>query len=843
MSFRSTPSKVGLATLAGCLAIPAGVTFAQDELAIEEITVTARKRSESLTEVPVAISAFSAQDIQAADLDGLEDLTSLAAGFQFFNQGNQQPGRYNTQLQFRGLTTAQFSPSFATGALFIDGIYVLNGGTSVSLMDLERIEVIKGPQSAYFGRNTFGGAVNLITRDPSLEEFSGEASISATNRSNFDASVFVEGPIVPEKLSFSASARRYDKDGHYIASDGGRLGNEETTTFNGVLKFQPLENLSFKLRYADSEDDDGAPAQAFVSGIANDTCTGTTIQTAEGPANPQRYVCGVVPDIDSAIAASSAGVVGSANTILPQGFVDAGLTDPATRVPGTPQVDSVGLKRETERISLKANWDIGDYSLEFSAGSNEQSASWIRDFDLTDRVNWFSRDPQLLDDESYEIRLTGPQDGRIRWLVGANKYEQTFLSSGAGGDAGTACFSFASDFTDDFATCIPGLTLLFNNTLQNSDNADVFGLFAAVDIDITDQWTLIFEGRDQEDELTKGTGVNTPGEPVLTDSYEDFLPRVIARFQPNESTNLYLSYSEGLIAGDFNTFIIDADERELAQYRAQDPTITEALPAEELEAIEFGWKQTFWDGRGQVNLAVYRNEWTGIKGRSTAFINETCDAIGRNAIGVTGCQYDGVMPGDPKLIDDGSGNLIPFLNSRNYLIPGDGTINGVEIESLFLPTQGLTVGVNISYIDFEYDDYVFNFIEPIADFSQVAGAQSPRQPEWSGNITVRQDFEVRGLPAYVRGDVRYQGETFVDESNLAFIDSYSIVNLRAGLDTERYLVELYVTNLTDEDAWATGSRWTDFSSPTQFGFLTAKQGIALSPLDKREVGLRAIFRF
>ncbi len=160
-------------------------------MGLEEIVVTARKREESLQEVPLSITAFSAEDIFEKDMLNLEDVGLQTPGFQFVNQGNQQPGRYNTQLQFRGLTTAQFSPSFATGALFIDGVYVLNGGTSLTLMDLERVEVIKGPQAAYFGRNTFGGAVNLITRDPSAEAWGGSVRLRTTDRSNNEFNAFV----------------------------------------------------------------------------------------------------------------------------------------------------------------------------------------------------------------------------------------------------------------------------------------------------------------------------------------------------------------------------------------------------------------------------------------------------------------------------------------------------------------------------------------------------------------------------------------------------------------------------------------------------------------------------
>jgi len=654
---------------AALLFLPLTATWAQEEEEedyvqhIEEITVTARKREETLQEIPVAISVFNQDAIVAADMKSLDDVANFTPGFQFVNQGNQQPGRYNTQLQFRGLTTAQFSPSFATGALFIDGIYVLNGGTSLALMDLERVEVIKGPQAAYFGRNTFGGAVNMITRDPNMQEFSGSASIRTTTRSNNDVNAFIEGPIISEKLSFSLSGRYYDKKGHYTASDDFRMGNEETTTINGVLLWEPTENLYFKVRYAWSEDDDGPPAQAFISGILNDSCTGKTIDTPEGPAHPTRYICGRVPDLNSAIVDPGAGVI-SSNSFLPDFVRDLGLADPATTLPGVPNVNDVGLKRETERLSFFASWDINDYSIDFTYGKNKQRTNSIRDFDISDRVNWFSRDPQSMDDDSYEIRLTSPQDGRFRWLIGANKYTQEFTSSGAGGDATTSCFSLVGPLTDDFpAACLGGtvgiLNLLFPNNLTNTDEADVKGIFGAVDFDISDQWTFSLEGRWQEDEITKGGGLVNEGQPILSETFDDFLPRAILRWQPGDMTNLYLSYSEGMIAGDFNTFFINADEREKEQYLAQDSRIAESLDQETMEAWEIGWKQGFDEGKGQVNLALYWYKWKNIKGRSSFQINETC----REAdMGQTGCNPDlGLMVGDPKQNPNPeTGRLIPF---------------------------------------------------------------------------------------------------------------------------------------------------------------------------------------
>ncbi|MEK9623594.1 MAG: TonB-dependent receptor plug domain-containing protein, partial [Halieaceae bacterium] len=348
--------------LAVAAVIPSTAAVAQESATLEEVVVTARKRSESLQEIPVAVSVFGADDILMTDMRDLEDVALHTPGFQFMNQGNQQPGRYNTQLQFRGLTTAQFSPSFATGALFIDGVYVLNGGTSLSLMDLERVEVIKGPQSAYYARNTFGGAVNLITRDPNSESFGGELNASMSERGRTDISGLIEGPIIKDVLAFSVSGRYYDKEGHYTATDGGRTGDEETTTFNGVINWTPTDNFKLKMRYSTSEDDDGAPSQGFISGIMNDTCTGTTVNSAEGPANPVNYICGKIP-YGAGVVTDPGNKVISSNTILPADM--AALTDPSTNIDGVPNVTSIGLQRETERFTIAAGYQFDSgYSID-----------------------------------------------------------------------------------------------------------------------------------------------------------------------------------------------------------------------------------------------------------------------------------------------------------------------------------------------------------------------------------------------------------------------------------------------------------------------------------------------
>ncbi len=811
----------------------------------DEIVVTARKRDEKLSDIPLAVTAFSESQIEEAGFAGLDDISLQTTGFQFSNQGGQQPGRYNTQLRFRGMSTAQFSPTFATGALFIDGIYVLNGGTSTSLMDVQQVEVIKGPQSAYFGRNTFGGAVNYITRNPSLEQFNGQIEASATSRGTFDLSGITEIPLVEDELAISLSARYYDKRGHYVATDGGRLGNEQTATFNVAAYYEPTDNFSLKFRGSYSRDDDGAPAAGFVSGSLNDSCTGQTFTAGSGEtATPRNYFCGQVPGIDDAVTLTGQRVISSNTSVFPsrttveqsitglfnspiENFIINGFRNNPTQ-PGVPDVGDIGLERESLRFSAAANYKIdGGYEIDALAGYNKQDVNWIRDFDLTDNYNWFSRDPQSIEDFTGEIRLSSPQDKKLRWLAGANYYEQTFTASGEGGDAATACFAFFQ--TADYANC--GLGLVFNNSFPGSDESEVLGLFAALDFDVSDEFTVSLEGRYQDDTLRKAgtrTAAGISDDAAKLES-KKFLPRVILKYQPTPETNLYASFAQGVLQGDINTLLANADASELAQYEEQVDNAAILTPEETLDAWEIGLKQGFLDGRGQVNVAAYYNQWKGIKGRSTAVILETCDA---DKAPEPNCA--GVPLGDPATSP----------NPRNILVPGDADLWGIEFESSLMLTDDWSAGLNVTWAQSEYKDYLFNFVAPISGFSNMRGNQQPRFPEWSGNFTSTYNVELSNdWDMSLRGDVIYFGEAFVDESNLAFTEDYFLVNARAGVSKDNIRWEVFAENILGEDAYAAGARWTDFSVPTNFPTLTQGQGVAVTGQDKREIGVRMILDF
>ncbi len=191
-----------------------------DSGGLEEIIVTARARSEQAIDVPISLQTFSAAQLSADQITDLNTLQYLA-GFTYNSQGmsTQGGGREFPTLVFRGLST-NFGYGFNdSGALFVDGIFVSGGTASVTMADVSRVEVLKGPQNVYFGKNTFGGAINLITSNPS-EDFHGYANVGASTKDSFDDTFSVEGALVPNlrKCSFWSKPSSSELAGDFAAT-------------------------------------------------------------------------------------------------------------------------------------------------------------------------------------------------------------------------------------------------------------------------------------------------------------------------------------------------------------------------------------------------------------------------------------------------------------------------------------------------------------------------------------------------------------------------------------------------------------------------------------------------
>ncbi|MBT7449183.1 MAG: TonB-dependent receptor, partial [Rhodospirillaceae bacterium] len=554
-------------------------------VALEEIVVTARKRSESLQEIPVAITAFSSQQMEAIGAPNLVDLAKFTPGLQFNEQGVQEPGRVYTAIRFRGLGSELKEPFAQTGSAFLDGIYMPGGVSSMGNENFERIEVVKGPSSAWLGRSTFAGAVNFITKTPSTTEYSGRASTRFAEDGTYDVTFSHEGPLVEDKLAYRAFVRGYGTDGQYSASDGGDLGAERTDTMMGTLYATPNDDLTIKLHAIYSKDNDSSPAQAFISGplglrgnntanLTNCLATRTAGQTRANGLPLTDWVCGEIPEVASIIDSSTAlspDLINFWNNVVPD-------------FPGAPYIDQVGLRRNNLRFSLNVDYDLNasgffeGSSISVLAGYGKENSVFIRDFDLTPVANWLSRDPSQNTVKQAEVRITSGDDNDLTWMLGVSYFDGGFQATFQGGEVavgtdggltGPASFDLDTALgrtADGLCPCFfPPLTIGPEN---GGETKGVFGTFG---YQFTDEFSFDFEWRYQEDNITvilpgvtdtlgfapqiQALATGNGGE--LGQSFKKFLPRVTLQYQPSDATNLWATFSRGNTPGYFNADVVN----------------------------------------------------------------------------------------------------------------------------------------------------------------------------------------------------------------------------------------------------------------------------------------------
>lgn len=208
----------------------------------EEIVVTARKRAETTLEVPATISIFNREALDEAGADSISDIQHSIPNF-FYT--SQRP--FVTTLTMRGMGAALAVPGVG---MYIDGAYQL-GTTAFTLplYDVERVEILKGPQGTLYGRNSFAGVINYVTRAPS-DELSADLSAEVGNGGTYKGSASVSGPLVGDVLSGRISVGVQRRDGFRDYSDGSDADTDDYNAVNGVLAARPFENFQAKLRYA-----------------------------------------------------------------------------------------------------------------------------------------------------------------------------------------------------------------------------------------------------------------------------------------------------------------------------------------------------------------------------------------------------------------------------------------------------------------------------------------------------------------------------------------------------------------------------------------------------------------
>lgn len=762
---------------------------------IEEITVTARKREESLQEVPLSVSTFSSEQLQTQGIGSDFDVADFTVNFNTL----QQTGRDTDRPVIRGMA-APPSRGDANASYFIDGIFVSGSIAAATTGAVERVEILRGPQSAQFGRATFAGAVNYVTKQPG-NEFRAQVNTRAGTHDDYVAGGWVTGPIVEDRLLFLLSGnwthyggqwqnalRRnsaitstptgvIDAGNAYLVDppqegDRSRLGAEETTDLLAKLDWIPVEGTKFSFKYGYTEGDDTHfPSLVAPGDLRNElNCwLPPTVPSRGGPVGP----------------ITSGGAF--CGTFNPEGWENrVNLPDLRKGVTTTtgyyaPPVEP-GTRRTQNRYLLDYTQDLGDWQLIVRGAYNEDDFNQGFDLDHQQVRALFGLFEFELDryteDYAGEIRLQTPQDGPVRGQFGLYLFDTSRQSR-------TRSFTGIGPFLNPASPVFPPATE------RDVRNTAVFG---GLDWDFAERWTLGLEARFGEDELDlKGGNGVTDG-----DSFDAFTPRFTLRYQPTEALNLYLLAAKGNKPGDFNTEYFRGDICAEATHREAALGNT-VVKEEEQWTYEVGAKTQWFDRRLQANVAMYYIDWTN----QSLFTTVTFDNCG---------------------------TAFTTTVLRNA---GQSEIIGGEIEATLAVTDNLTLIANYGYADAEFVEGCDTILASVtgnglglnesgalvacpsnAPVNNLSGNTIPSAPEHNAVLgAIVTSPLTSSLELTLRADVVLESERDTTPANFAQIPNRTLVNLRTGVGSDRWSVTAYVRNLLDDDTPLAALNFLDFAHP------------------------------
>jgi iron complex outermembrane receptor protein len=554
---------VSALALSSALVIPDAMA---QQIAVEEITVTARKRSESILEVPLAITAFTEADLERSAINALEDLAQFTPSLQFqdVNGAFQNPS-------IRGLTqTDQSSPQGNVG-VFIDGVYLNNrSGLEFGLLDMERIEVVKGPQSSLYGRNTFGGAINYVTKQPTLGEFGGRLEGTFGTRDRHSLAGNVNIPL-GDVISLQVFGGFSDFGGTIPnVRDGNRLGGWSTRdVYGGKLYAEPTEDTRITLFAARNKVDNETPALKL-SEASDNNCGSNTVNPAGIPR--LTLFCGKHERATEVnLSEGGQGLIGQTDLYyakLEHDFEGATLTALASHTDSafTLQVDTAA-----NPFAINIPFFIPGLSVQALIDASTPKG----------------------DAESYEIRLASSDDGALGWTIGGFHYNSF--------DIDTLGVFFLPLGNPD-GPAVP----FFQRTREVRTKATA--IFGSVSYDMTDRLNASVELRytDEKQEFVNGAA----GE---EQNYKFFAPRFTLDYEMSDDHLLYANVGRGVKTGGFNSNVaVGLPER--------------TFGTESNWTFEIGSKSTMLDGRMVATLSAWYVDWKDLQVQ-TAVANSPVSAV------------------------------------------------------------------------------------------------------------------------------------------------------------------------------------------------------------------------
>ncbi len=757
-----------------CVASGAPILAQDSVAALEEVVVTARREEERLLDVPIAITAFTANDIEERGIRNLDDIAANTPGLTFSNL----IGEFLPTPVIRGIAPVAVNNE-NNAAIFVDGAYVAGReGLNFSQLDIERVEVLKGPQAATYGRNAFSGAISYTTAKPT-DEFKGKAEVTggSDGRRMFQGSL--SGPLIGN-LYGRIALLKDEFDGTYdnqFPGSNSRIGGYDYTTLQGSLRWQASE--SFEAILTGYWSDDHIDVSSLSSVAAN--CEDRRVAS---PTMSARFLnfCGELPSINS---------------------------DSLYLIP-----EATGEERDVQRANLNLKWAVGSGTLTSISSYSNVEQSFFEDgsrgalggttfsyiantppqvpvpgLGTAGPPRLFQADllqigPGVETEEiSEEIRWSASVGERFRYAVGAYWYNTEARETG---DGVVATSSLPADFRN-FCPCIslgPTLAvtpsfLAFGNAtflpwFTNPTGDAIFDFISEEEIealagfgyaewDFAQGWTARVEGRWTREERTAR---DLLGNEEVDNSWSFPSWRTTLTYKPADNWTLYAGVAEAEKSGGFDSgAVVFQDMPGVTQ------VVNTTFDGETLLSYELGAKASLADGRVRVEGDVYFSQWKDV------IIPRVVEAIDGRPI-VTPTSFD--------------------VNA------GEATIFGVEFTAEARVNDWLKVNVGAAWSDAEWDDAridSFILFPTYAPDGDISGNRILRQSEWQANAggTLELPFGA-AASVYLRSDLAYRGKQFADNSNQTIVPQNLLLNAAIGVRNDNLTLELWGRNLTHEDA-------------------------------------------
>jgi iron complex outermembrane receptor protein len=746
----------------------------------ESVTVTARRREENQQDVPLSISTLSGETLRELGAKDLRSLASATPNMEFSYAGNGSGGGNFAQVLLRGVGQPDFIITKDPGVgVYVDGVYLARApGSVLELLDVDRVEVLRGPQGTLFGKNTIGGAIQVVTKRPS-GKLGGEAQVGLGSFDRVDLNAALDFPIVPGLLAGRVAALSRTQDGYYrrlaysegnpnqFGADLSRENGNDTGRDAGRASLLWTPSSTVEVLLAADVTKERQEATEYQAVALSTPANIELYQRLLGPARGLQPYARYVPTEPWTTFSTWPGYNNS-------DISGTALTVNWTRRPVA--FKSVTAYRKLF-VQTKGDGDATPYDIVATGGVDIRQHQISEEFQVSglafsNRLNWVGG-LWVFDETARDIQRSRQFAGLYDVLAAAPV--QSIAPAGNPGAVCPAAACLGGGVTNANDRAIARLSRTGTRLMEN----DSVAVFVHGTFEVAPRWSVTVGARQSRErkEFTYSEfypllplPYDDPGpsvandnpsfpETTLSDSWNVFTPKLGVEFKPTADLLAYVQGSTGFKAGGFNG-------------RPSPLTGLAPFDSEKLRTIEAGVKSEWLRRRLRLNAALFFSSYRDIQ-------------ISRLS------------------------QLVPGVRVEENA--GDGRTNGLELEIVAAPLHGLTLSAAFGYLDFKYTSLLPGVVPatPAPTGSISLDAELPFSPKFtlSGNAAYACPVGRLGYLS-VRTDYKYSDKYFIDPDNTFATaqPAYGTIDFRTAVIPRASHVEIFVqgTNLTNEAVIANG---------------------------------------